>query len=75
MPLPFLSELKESTVSTPTNIEKRKPDEGKEPDALESCMEELHSALIAKRYKEAAEIFRSCFEFVDSQPHKEGPHV
>jgi hypothetical protein len=72
--LPFLKQNKEAGMSAPVETERRKPDEHSEIDGLEQCMEELHSALMAKRYKEAAEIFRSCFEFLDAQPHEEGEH-
>jgi hypothetical protein len=62
--------------AVPDKIE-RKPDEGSEDeyDSLEGAMSELHSALNAKKYNEAAKIFRSAFELMDSQPHAEGPHT
>jgi hypothetical protein len=57
--LPFLKN-KEAGASSQIDSIERKPDEPKEYDALEGAMEELHSALISKNYKDAAEIFRSC---------------
>lgn len=44
-------------------------------DSLESAMRELHAALDHGDYKNAATIFRSAFELMDSEPHVEGPHI
>jgi len=60
--LPFLTKTKEGSASGPIEAEKRSPDEEKPFDGLESCMEELHSALMSKNYKDAGEIFKSCLE-------------
>jgi hypothetical protein len=75
--LPFVKDKKEGSVSAPVESIERKPDEDKEDefDSLESAMSELHEALNAKNYKGAAQIFRSAFELLDSEPHKEGPHI
>lgn len=74
--LPFMKN-KDASVSMPVDTIKREPDEGKESeyDGLESAMQELHSSLMNKDYKGAAEIFRSCFDLLDSEPHVEGPHL
>lgn len=70
--LPFLKSKHEAGVSGPVEIIDREPDEF---DPLESAMQELHGALHVRDYKSAAEIFRSAFELMDSQPHEEGPHI
>ncbi len=74
--LPYLKEHEVAGGGPSEKIE-RKPDEESdgEFDSLEGAMSELHSALNAKDYKGAAEIFRSAFELLDSQPHVEGEHV
>jgi hypothetical protein len=68
---------KDGAASAPVDSIERKPDEGKEDefDSLHGAMEELHNALNSKDYKSAAEIFRSAFELLDSEPHEEGPHI
>lgn len=68
---------KDGAASMPVDSIERKPDEEKEDefDSLEHSMSELHTALNSKDYKGAAEIFRSAFELLDSEPHEEGPHV
>jgi hypothetical protein len=76
--IPFLKRNKEASMSAPVEAIERKPDEDKDEtefDGLESAMEELHTALNSKDYKLAAEIFRSAFELMESQPHTEGPHT
>jgi len=75
--LPFLKKKDEvGSIALPDAIE-RKPDENKEEDfdSLESAMDEIHSALQSKDYKSAAQIFRSAFELLDSEPHHEGEHI
>jgi hypothetical protein len=72
--LPFLKNKKESGTAVVESVE-RKPDDGSAPDILEGAMEELHGALGRSDWKQAAEIFRSAFELMDSEPHVEGPHV
>ena len=71
--LPFLKKNKESSVSTSESIE-RPHDDGSMPNVLEGAMEELHGALSRSDWKEAADIFRSAFELMDSEPHEEYPH-
>lgn len=80
--LPFLKDKKEAGMSTKPELDKidRKPDEEEDEDhdvvdSLEGAMQELHSALNAKDYSGAAEIFRSAFELMDSEPHEEGEHI
>lgn len=73
--MPFLKRSKEASVSMPVESVKREPDEEHEVDSLEMAMEELHDALMGKKYKLAADIFRSAFELLDSMPHVEGPHI
>lgn len=78
MSLPiFPKKSQEVSVSGPDEIIARKHDEGKEDefDSLEGAMSELHSALNSKDYKSAAQIFRSAFELMDSEPHVEGKHI
>lgn len=74
---PFLKKSQEASTSGPVEKIERKSDHESdgEFDSLEGAMSELHSALNAKDYKGAAEIFRSAFELMDSQPHVEGPHI
>lgn len=75
--LPFLRNKQDGSASGPIESVEREPDEGKEEsfDSLESAMGELHEALNAKNYKGAAQIFRSAFELMDSEPHVEGKHI
>jgi hypothetical protein len=74
--LPFMTnKSKDGGVAGPVESVERKPDEPEEFDSLHGAMQELHSAMNAKDYKSAAEIFRSAFELLDSEPHEEGPHV
>ena len=77
MNLPFLKHKQDSASSSPVESIKRSHDEGKEDefDSLEGAMSELHEALNAKNYKGAAQIFRSAFELLDSEPHSEGEHI
>lgn len=74
----FLQKQSDAAIVSPVpdKIE-RKPDDSKDEefDSLEGAMQELHSALNSKDYKGAAQIFRSAFELMDSQPHEEGPHT
>jgi hypothetical protein len=75
--LPFLKERHQGAAASVETIE-RKPDEPEESDdydSLVSAMEELHAALHIRDYQGAAEIFRSAFELLDSEPHQEGPHI
>jgi hypothetical protein len=72
--LPFLKNKKESGVAVVESVE-RKADDGSVPDVLEGAMEELQAALSRSDWKQAADIFRSAFELMDSQPHEEGTHV
>lgn len=74
---PFLKKSQEASTSGPVEKIERKSDEGADDefDSLEGAMSELHSALNAKDYKMAAEIFRAAQEFLDSQPHQEGEHI
>jgi uncharacterized protein YukE len=74
--LAFLKKNKEASMSAPIDsIERKSDDESGEYDGLESAMEELHQALLAKNYKGAAQIFRDAAEICDSEPHSEGPHT
>lgn len=64
-----------AAVAVPEKVERKPDEESDEFDSLEGAMSELHSALNSKDYKGAAEIFRSAFELLDSEPHIEGPHL
>ncbi len=77
MNLPFLKHKQDGGMQSPIESVKREPDEDKEEefDSLEGAMSELYEALNAKNYKGAAQIFRSAFELLDSEPHEEGPHT
>jgi len=72
--LPFLKNKKEAGAAVVESVE-RKPDDGSTPDVLEGAMEEFHAALRRSDWKQAADIFRSAFELMDSEPHVEGTHV
>ena len=73
----FMSNKEDAAVSMPVpdKIERKPDNESDEFDSLEGAMSELHSALNSKDYKGAAEIFRSAFYLLDSEPHEEGEHV
>jgi hypothetical protein len=73
--LPFLKKTQDASASIPTDKIERKPDHEQEYDEMESAAEDLCNAIHAKDYKMAAEALRAAFEMMDSQPHKEGPHV
>lgn len=73
--IPFLKHSKEASVSGPIDIEKRKPDEESEYDALEAAAEDLGNALASKDFKAAAAALRAAFQLADSEPHEEGPHL
>ena len=73
--LPWTPKSKDGGASASLDVVERKPDHEEEFDSLEGAMSELHSALNAKKYKEAAQIFRSAFDLLDSEPHIEGPHI
>lgn len=79
MTLPYFKKNNEAAavVMPVTDKVERKPDNESEDefDSLSGAMSELHSALNAKDYKNAAKIFRSAFELMDSEPHVEGPHI
>ncbi len=64
-------------MSAPVDSIERKHDEDFEEDfdSLEAAMSELHSALNSKDYKGAADIFRSAYQLLDSEPHEEGEHI
>ena len=73
--LPFLKRNHESGASAPVETQERKPDEGSDEfDGLETAMEELHNALMAKNYKGAAQLFRDAFDLLESEPHEETEH-
>lgn len=71
--LPWTPKNKESVGAVVESVH-RKPDHEEEHDSLSVAMQELHEALDAKNYKGAAQIFRSAFDLLDSEPHIEGPH-
>ena len=73
--LPWTPKSKDGGGSASLDVVERKPDHEEEFDSLEGAMSELHSALNAKKYKEAAQIFRSAFDLLDSEPHIEGAHI
>jgi hypothetical protein len=74
--LPFLLNKTDASASGEMDkIHRKSDDEDKEFDGLHSAMEELHNAFLSKDYKAAAEIFRSAFDLLDSQPHVEGEHL
>ena len=75
--LPFMKHSKEASVSVAPGVVTRKSDheDSDEYDSMHSAMEEFGAALDKKDYKTAAEIFRSAFELLDSEPHEEGPHT
>lgn len=72
--IPFLKN-KEASVSGPVDIERRKPDEEQEYDALEAAAEDLCNAIAAKDYKGIAVALRAAIQLADSEPHIEGEHV
>lgn len=72
--IPFMRN-KEASVSGPVDIERRKPDEEPEYDALESAAEDLCNAVAAKDYKGVAAALRAAFQLADSEPHEEGEHI
>ncbi len=71
--LPFKKE--EASVTVPNQTIRRTPDNEKEYDPMHDAMREFGDALSKKDYATAAEIFRSSFELLDSEPHVEGPHL
>jgi hypothetical protein len=74
--LPFLKRNHEaSSDASASEPIKRKPDEDKEHDGLETAMEELAGHLAAKNFKAAAECFRAAMQLCDAEPHEEGPHT
>lgn len=72
--LPFLKN-KEGSASAPIEAIKREPDEGAEFDVLEAAAEDIISAVHEKNVKNLAASLRAAFELLDSEPHKEGPHI
>ena len=76
--IPFLKRKQDGSASMPVDTIHREHDEdsdGSDFDGLETAMEELHNALMAKNYKGAAQIFRDAQELIDSEPHEEGEHT
>lgn len=72
--IPFMRN-KEASISAPSTIEKRTPDEESEYDALESAAEDLCHAIEAKDYKGIAAALRAAFQLADEEPHVEGEHL
>lgn len=72
--LPHLKNKQDSMAAVPPAAIERKHDDGSDPDPLEGAMQELHAALGRSDYKEAAEIFRSALDLMESSPHTEGAH-
>lgn len=72
--IPILKK-KEGSVSAPIESIKREPDDGAEYDALESCAEDLCTAVKSDNYKLAAAAIRAAFQLLDEEPHQEGEHL
>lgn len=72
--LPFLKKTKEASVSLPSSIQKREPDEEADYDALESAAEDLCHAIERKDYKAIALAWRAGFQLLEGEPHEEDLH-
>lgn len=73
MPLPY-SNYRDGAVSEPPKaikISEALP----EMDLLEVCAEELLQAFKDDNIKGIARILRDVFDYLDSEPHVEGPHL
>lgn len=73
--LPFLKNTKEGGISTPPDKIKRESDEGSDLDLLETCSQDLISAIHSKDAKGVKEALKAFFEICDSEPHEEGEHI
>jgi hypothetical protein len=51
------------------------PENDNKDDGLETCLEEMHAAMDARDYKQAARSLRAAFQICDSEPHEEGEHT
>jgi hypothetical protein len=71
--LPFLNKSKDAAASGPVQHMNTTPelDEDDEDfDGLVPALEEFHTLMNAKRFKDAAECFRSCLDLVEKEPKK-----
>jgi hypothetical protein len=73
--IPFLKTKYEASASMPADKITREPDEGADYDVLESAADDLMQALDEGNTKAIAAALRAAFELLDSEPHKEGPHI
>lgn len=69
--LPFLKKHKAAGLI----VEQRMPDKPSEISEMETCAQDLLSAIEAKDIKGMASALQAAFELADSQPHQEGEHL
>lgn len=74
--LPFLKNSKDASASSPVESIKRESDGGEDHDyGLESCGHDILEAIKANDAAGIGAAIKAAFDILDSQPHKEGPHV
>ena len=69
--LPMLRRRQEASVSVPSEVVMREPDDESSYDPLLSCAEDLLSAINSKDIKSIAEALSSAFVILESQPDEE----